>query len=205
MGPSWGDHEYGEMSLDYVQRYHHETFVTRHARWAPSPEKSVRLREAGENPKEVRRVWGIENPRFRYVVRGRRRSVEVTQYYIISPTFGSPVTCFELKTGFGLRVGWAFLRHSSGSSKFSEITELYVWPIYRRMGFGRALEELAAEEAQNHGSSEIRLLMNESEAILGPPRTAARKFADACDYTLRWRSTVAPRARATGIKAIYRG
>jgi len=201
-GSSWGVRGHGEMSLDYVQRYHHETFVTRPARWGPSPIKSVRMEEAKDNSKELRRIWSAENPRFRYTVRGHGRSIEVIQYDTISPTFASPVTCFELKTGFGLRIGWLFLRHSSGSSKYSEITELYVWPSYRRMKLGKWLESAATEEARNQGSSEIRLLMNEADAVIGPPRAAARKFADACGYTLRWRIGVAPRSHATGIKAI---
>jgi GNAT superfamily N-acetyltransferase len=109
------------------------------------------------------------------------------------PTFASPVTCFELKTGFGLRIGWLFLRHSSGSSKYSEITELYVWPSYRRMKLGKWLESAATDEARNQGSSEIRLLMNEADAVIGPPGAAARKFADACGYgSLRPLSSCSP-------------
>lgn len=201
-GAVWGDRGYGEISLDYVRRYHHETFVTRRARWGPSPAKSGRIEKANRDPKELRRIWINENPRYRYLERGRGRAIEITQYDTISPTFDSPVSCIELKTGFGLRIGWMFLRHSTGSSKYSEITELYVWPVYRRMGLGKWLESTAVQEAQNQGSSEIRLLMNEAEAVIGPPRAAARKFAMACGYTIWWRNTIAPRAHATCTKTI---
>ena len=201
-GSNWGDRGYGQMSLDYVQHYHHETFVTRHARWGPSPAKLDQMRNAGDNDKEIRRLWMVENPRFGYIVRGKNRNAKVTYYDTLSPTSGIPVSCIELKNGFGLRIGWVFLRHWPGATKYSEITELYVWPICRRMHLGSELETAAVEEAKIHGSREIRLLMNEAEYVIGPPRAAAREFAKACGYDLRWRTTVGPRARMTGIKAI---
>lgn len=201
-GSGWGDREYGKMSLEYVRRYHHETFVTRHARWGPSPAKLDRMQNAQDNGKEIQRLWIVENPRFGYIIRGKRRNVAVIYYYTISPTSGVPVSCIELKTGFGLRIGWLFLRHSSGATRYSEITELYVWPIYRRMHLGAQLESAAVDEARIQGSSEIRLLMNEADCVIGPPRAAAREFAKACGYHQWWRNTVQPRARMTGTKSI---
>lgn len=201
-GSNWGDRGYGEMSLDYVQRYHHETSVTRHARWGPSPAKLHQLEDACDNGTEVRRLWVVENPRFGYIVRGKGRSVRIINYDTLSPTSGIPVSCVELTNGYGLRMGWMFVRHWSGPTKFSEITELYVWPIYRRMHLGAELEKAAVELAKDQGSPEIRLLMNEADCIIGPPRAAAREFAKSCSYDLRWRTTVGPRARMTGIKSI---
>jgi GNAT superfamily N-acetyltransferase len=201
-GSSWGDRGYGQMSLDYVQRYHHETFVTRHARWGPSPAKLGQMTNAGGNDKEVRRLWMVENPRFKYVFRGKRRNVRFIFYDTLSPTSEIPVTCIELTNGFGLRMAWTFIRHWPGEPKYSEITELFVWPLYRRMHFGAELESQAVELARAHGSTEIRLLMNEADSVVGPPRAAAREFAKACGYDQRWRTTVGPRARMTGIKSI---
>ncbi len=201
-GSGWGDRGYGKMSLDYVRRYYHETFVIRHARWGPSPAKLDQIKNAGDNDQEIRRLWMVENPRFGYIVRGKSRNVKVIYYDTLSPTSGVPVSCIELKTGFGLRIGWLFLRHSSGAIKYSEVTELYVWPLYRRLDLGAGLESAAVEEARAHGSSEIRLLMNEADCVVGPPRAAGREFAKACGYHLWWRNTVEPRARMTGTKSI---
>jgi GNAT superfamily N-acetyltransferase len=201
-GSGWGDRGYGKISLDFVRRYHNETFVVRHARWGPSPAKLDQMEKAQENSKEIRRLWIIENPRFGYTVRGKGRNPKVTYYYTISPTTGVPVTCIELKTGFGLRMAWLFLRHSSDAIQYSEITELYVWPLYRRMRLGTELEHAAVEEARIQGSSQIRLLMNDADHIIGPPRAAAREFAKACGYHQWWRTTVQPRARMTGTKSI---
>jgi GNAT superfamily N-acetyltransferase len=201
-GSSWGDRGNGQMSLDYVQRYHLETLVTRPARWGPSPAKLNQMENACGNGKEIRRLWTVENPRFKYVFRGKHRNVVVIFYETMSPTLKIPVTCVELKNGFGLRMAWTFIRHWPDESKYSEITELFVWPLYRRMHFGSELEGQAVEVARAYGSTEIRLLMNEADSIVGPPRAAAREFAKSCGYELRWRTTVGPRARMTGIKSI---
>ena len=201
-GPGWGNNAHGTMSLNYLRRYHYETFVLRHARWGPSPAKAGSMAEAQRDPKELRRLWIAENPRSMWIWRSPRRNIEGVRYETISPTTGRPIVCFELKTGFGLRIGWMFLRHSLAKKTFSEITELFVWPIYRRLGLGTSLEEMALSEAQDYGSTEIRLIMNEADAVIGPPRAAARKFAKARGYELRWRDTVQPRAPATGIKAV---
>jgi GNAT superfamily N-acetyltransferase len=99
-------------------------------------------------------------------------------------------------------MAWTFIRHWPGAARYSEITELYVWPLYRRMHFGAELESQAVELARAQGSSEIRSLMNEADSIVGPPRAAAREFAKACGYDLRWRTTVGPRARMTSVKSI---
>jgi GNAT superfamily N-acetyltransferase len=144
----------------------------------------------------------VENPRLIDLFRGHGRNVRVIRYETLSPVTDSPVTCLELTTGFGLRMGWIFLRHHEGCEKYTEITELFVWPTYRRMRLGESLEAAGVDEARLFGSREIRLIMNEADAVSGPPQRAARNFARACGYDLRWRTSVAPRSRATGIKVI---
>lgn len=201
-GSGWGDGAYGTMSLDYLERYHYETFVLRHARWGPSPAKAERMRRAQTDMKALKRLWVVENPRSVELLRGRERNVRFIRYETLSPTTGDPVTCLEVTTGFGLRMGWIFLRHHPGENKYTEITEVFVWPIFRRLHLGQTLEAAGVDEAQYFGSRDIRLIMNEADAVIGPPRSTARNFAKACGYSLRWRTSVAPRAHATGIKAI---
>jgi GNAT superfamily N-acetyltransferase len=201
MGTDWGRKGYGTVSLEYVQEFYYDTFVSRHARWGPSPYKMTAMEKARNSPEAFRRLWMVENPRDRGGLRGRKKTVRWERYATVSPTTGEHVTCLELRTGFGLRMGWTFLRHRQGRVRTTEITELYVWPVYRRVGFGSWLEEQAVEEAKYVGSEEIHLLMNEADSVLSV-RGAARKFATARGYSIFWRETVAPRAKATCIKSI---
>jgi GNAT superfamily N-acetyltransferase len=201
-GAGWGNHSHGSVSLDYVQRHHYETMVLRHARWGPSPDKAGRFQAANEDVKKLKRIWSAENPRYVDKIRGNGRNLRLERYETVSPTTGRPVVCIELKTGFGLRIAWLFLVHSDSAHSYSDITELYVWPIYRRLHIGSFLETEAVAEAQNHGSTEIRLMMNEADAIIGPMRAAARNFLKARGYSIWWRQTVQPRAVATGTKRL---
>lgn len=83
-----------------------------------------------------------------------------------------------------------------------EVPELFVWPTFRRMGIGRELEAIAQDISRAWDCSELQLMMNEADAIIGPPRAAARKFGEAMGYRWRWRAGVAPRTSATGIKRL---
>jgi ribosomal protein S18 acetylase RimI-like enzyme len=201
-GAGWGDHGYGYVTLEYLKKYHHETFVNRAARWGPSPYKSAQMLAATTEPREVRRLWSVQNPRQVYRIRRKGYSFRYIRYETISPTTSEKVMCSEVTTGFGLRMGWCFLRHHAGDRPVTEITELFVWPTFRRIGIGRWLEAEAVEDARYEGSSEVQLIMNEADAVVGPPRACARSFAMACGYSLRWRERTGPRSRAVGVKTI---
>lgn len=110
-GPHWGEHGYGTMSLQYARDFYHEAFVLRQARWGPTPHKLPALAAAAD-PGEVRRLWSVQNPRVTGVLRGPgERNSRWVAYQTLSPVTDEPVTCLEVRTGFGLRMGWAFFRH----------------------------------------------------------------------------------------------
>ena len=143
----------------------------------------------------------VENPA-PAVLRGPgERNSRWRLYETLSPVSGDLVTCIEVTTGFGLRMGWEFLRFSGRPAPTAEITELYVWPTFRRLGIGSWLEASCAAEARSRGCPEIRLLMNEADSVLRL-RGAGRAFAAARGYALCWKNTVAPRAVATGTKRL---
>ncbi len=203
-GSHWGKRGYGQMSLQYARDYFHDAIVIRYARWGPTPYKVPRLCE-GINSKEYRRLWAIENPRTIQRIPGagnkrwRRR-----RYESISPVTDEPVVCLEVTTGYGLVVGWTFLRHRFGPEAITEVTEFYVWPTYRRLGIGRRLESWIVEEAESRNSVEIHLILNEADAVVGPLRYAARTFALDVGYSFRWRTRTGPRSPATAIKSLFR-
>jgi GNAT superfamily N-acetyltransferase len=203
-GPGWGDHGYGSMSIEYLNAHFHEAWTTRRARWGPSPEKLGRLPPVFD--REFRRVWEIENPRLRWKVQSStERRPRVVFYQTVSPSSGEPVECIEIRNGFGLRMAWAFLRHRTvGQRATTEITELFVWPIFRRVKFGSFLEAWAVDRANEWGSTELHLWMNADDAIVGPPspRTAARRFGSARGYIWRWVNTTTPRVAAIGVKSL---
>jgi hypothetical protein len=200
-GPGWGERGYGTMSLRYAREFYHEAFVLRHARWGPTKRKLPRL-AAATDTREIRRLWSVENPRLVGPLPGPgERNSRWVRYETVSLVMDVPVTCYEIRTGYGLRMGWAFFRHIQHPTPLTEVTELYVWPPFRRMGLGTWLEATGVAEARASGSAEIHLILNEADSSL-PLRGTARAFAAARGYTPRWRETVAPRAAATYFKPL---
>jgi GNAT superfamily N-acetyltransferase len=201
-GPGWGNCGYGTMPFEYIKRYYFDALVTRRARWGPM---SWTFYGAKENsPRELRRRLLIENPRRRGKLRvGVGENWQTCVYETLSPAHDTPVTCVEIANGFGLKMGWAFLRLlRTGSTEVVEIPELFVWPTFRRMGIGRLLDEFAVGHARLWDCSELRLMMNEADAVVGSPRAAARLFAQSVGYKWKWHQDVAPRRPATAFKMI---
>lgn len=202
-GSAWGDCGYGAVSTEYLESYFFEAWTIRDARWGPTPEKVERFPQ--QFNREYRRIWEIENPRLRWKMVGKGRTLSMGIYQSLSPRTDEPVECLELRNGFGLRMAWAFLKHEQLKSKpITEITELFVWPIFRRMKLGSMLEDWAIERAHEWGSTGMSLVMNADDAIVGPPspRTAARRFGTSLGYSWRWVNTISPRIAAVGDKSI---
>lgn len=198
-GPGWGDRGYGTMPFEYLQRYFHDAAVTHRAQWGLTTWK---LAHAGElSKRDLRQRFLLDNPRYRGRVRiSGGDNWQTCAYHLHSPWTGQLVGCVEIANGFGLKMGWAFFRYHPPN--VIEIPELFVWPTFRRMGVGRILEDLATVYARLWDCSEIRLMMNEADAVTGPPRAAARLFAQAHGYQWKWRQDVAPRRPATASKQI---
>jgi GNAT superfamily N-acetyltransferase len=204
-GSGWGKRGHGTISFEYLEMYFYEAFVTRRARFGPAawnfaspPDDMTR--------QDLRGRLMLQTWRQRIRKRGLHGENWVVEVYETpSPTTGRRVLCAEVQNGFGLRLGWAFLRdHHGPDGHVLEITELFVWPTFRRMGIGRFLEDVAVDYAAAWGCGELHLMMNEADAVVGPPRAAARLFAQALGYQWRWRNEVAPRRMATAIKSVSR-
>lgn len=202
-GKGWGEQGFGSVSRDYLLRYFHEAFVIRRAKWGPTPSKFHLVAPHSMTEQEFRQRLMVTNPRF--VVRERRGSGETWRYELFeasSPSTEEPVECLNIQNGFGMGMGWAFVRHRQAVPWITEILELFVWPTFRRMGVGSALEELSRGRAQLWQSSELHLMLHEADSVIGPLRGAARGFALARGYQWRWHNRVAPRRTGTAVKIV---
>lgn len=200
-GAGWGDHGYGTLPYSYLERYMSEAMIHRRARYGPP---GWRFSTAATTPAEMRSRSAIEVPVERTRVRiaaGENWVYDVWE--TASPQTGQPVFAVELHNGYGIRMGWTFFRYRpTADGGVLEVPELFVWPVFRRMGIGRLLEAQARWLAQRWSCREIHLILNEADAIVGPPRAAARAFARTLDYQWRWRAEMSPRRTGTAIKRL---
>lgn len=150
-GTGWGNRGYGTMPFEYVKRYYFDALVTRRARWGPMSWTFYGAKDI--SPREGRRRLLTENPRHRGRLRvGPGENWQTCVYETLSPTTDAPVTCIEIGNGFGLKMGWAFLRLlPTGSTDVVEIPELFVWPTFRRMGVGRPARRVRGEPCATMG------------------------------------------------------
>jgi GNAT superfamily N-acetyltransferase len=202
-GAGWGDHGYGSVSRSYLEKYFHEALTRRPAKYGASLDKPA-LRDSPFESRRFRHAWLLNNPTWSAPLRGPYGNWRGILYESISPEYGCVVECISVHNGYGLRLGWAFVYHRDDESgnPISEIRELFCWPAFRRLGIGGYLEQTATERAASYGSGAIRLFMNEADAIIGPPRAAARLFGKQRGYEWRWRPTSGPRLAAIGIKRL---
>lgn len=200
-GAGWGDRGYGFLSREYLDRYMVDAWLWRDARVGPSRFTLARLREAS-GPKEFAKAWMLENARRRWRFRHDGRGHRLHLYQTLSHT-GSPVDVIEVRDGRGRRLGWAYLHHCAGlpPPRASVLKELFVWPAFRRRGYGRLLEAIAAERARGWRSSEMRILFHEADAM-PRNRQAGREFAGRTGYALKWRRQARPNLAAIGEKAL---
>lgn len=202
-GNGWGQHGYGWISLDYLSRYYLESWCVWQARWGPHPYKPDLLSDFDEGDrKELRRRWMIENWRFRQSFGDCRPgdSWKLESFVTVSRSDGAELQVLEIRNGFGLQMGWTFVAHDE-QRNLSQIRELFVMPAMRGQGIGSVLEGLAAEQATAYGSTEIQLLMNDCDSVVGPIRGKARRFGQNRGYTWLWRRLPELRSVAVGVKS----
>lgn len=199
-GTGWGDVGCGLLSREYLDSYMVDAWLCRDARTGPSRFIHRHLRNAS-NDKELGKAWLLENPRWRRRIRYAGHGHQLHLYETLS-TEGHPVDVIEVRNGVGFRLGWAHLHHLRRSSpRTSVLKELFVWPSFRRKGYGTLLESIATERARRLHSSKVEVLFHEPDAM-PRNRAAGRLFAGSTGYTLRWRRSSCPNLAAIGEKAL---
>lgn len=202
-GSGWGERGYGWISLSYLSRYYIESWCAWNARWGPSPYKQDLLSGIEERDgRSLRRQWMIENWRFKDRFRSWPGDAwRLESYMTISRSDRLELQVLEMRNGFGLQMGSAFIAHDE-QRRISQIRELFVLPAMRDQGIGSVLEGIATEQAVAYGSTELQLLMNDCDSVVGPVRHRARRFGQRHGYSWRWRQVQELRAVAVGVKAI---
>jgi GNAT superfamily N-acetyltransferase len=200
-GQQWGRNGYGAVDIGYLDTHFHEAWCGWDARWGGSHWKED-FREIGD-PGKLRRVWMLENPLFSTKMPGTRRgdSWYVENFPAFTPFDESYIEVIQVRNGYGLRMGWAFLGHLQ-SEKISWLRELFVMPALRGQGVGSVLEGIFCQRAREMGSREARAIIHEADGGVLTNRRTARPFLVHRNYRLRWKTQTGPRAIALATKEL---
>jgi GNAT superfamily N-acetyltransferase len=184
-GTGWGDKGYGWLSREYLERYMVDAWVRRSARVGPSAFVHQKLTET-DSAEDFAKVWMMQNPRWRQRFRYAGHGHVYCLYGTLSIS-GNPVEVMEVRNGYGLRLGWAHLHHVAVQRpRTSVLTELFVWPSFRREGYGTLLEALACQRAKAWRSTNIKVFFHDVDA-LPRNRAAGRLFGIKAGYEWKWK------------------
>lgn len=202
-GTSWGNHGYGSISIEYLRIYLSSAWSYWNSRYGLHPYK-LTLGSGGTSASKRAR-WMTENPVITYRLKSYPGdSWKVDIYESTSLADYSTIQCVQVRNGYGLRMGWAYVRHIE-DKLLSIIEEIFVIPAFRQQGIGSYLEATCRELAQSVGSVELHLFHHGSDAMIvgAPPRRkVAREFGSKRGYEWRYRSQLHPPLHAIGLKKL---
>ena len=200
-GSGWGDHGIGSVGLDYLAEHFTEAWCRWDGRWGLNWHK-VELRELNDAA-HLRRTWMIENPVRSQRMLGTRDGdtwfVESFGSYSLATDSG--VDIIQIRNGYGLRMGWAYLCAHRDTTE-SVLMELFVMPVFRGQGLGSVLEGISCDFARSTGSIKMTVLLHEADGKVLANRGAARKFLKSRGYTLLWRDAACPRLAGVAKKQL---
>jgi len=164
-GEEWGDNGRGSISRAYIDRYMTDAWVSRVACVGPTRFTWERIATADTN-EAFGKAWLIPNPA--RVTRFRHRGFGhcLLHYETISVHTRRYVSVIEIQNGNGLRIAWAFLFHTreADGRPTSILKEFYVWPDFRRRGYGSILEEVAVDVATQLRSAALQCYFHHIDA-----------------------------------------
>jgi GNAT superfamily N-acetyltransferase len=197
-GVGWGDRGYGTVSRDYLERHLRDAWLSRNARYGLT-RFNLAAASAAKTARETASIWLRENGRWRASIKHRSLRRRLYLYDAWSVEDQVPVTVIELRTGEDFRLGWAMLFHER--DRTSVLKELFVWPLFRRQGYGTIIEREAADIARIWESTKIQVYLHSVDAFPGN-RVAGSFFGRRAGYEWRWQRTTLPNLDAIGNKTL---
>src|SRR6266702_1917766 len=94
-----------------------------------------------------------------------RDRVFVRMATVVSLGSSRTTDIIEVATVGGIRLGWSHLSYGFRESNEPVITEMFVWPTYRRRGIARALQDAAEQLVRDWGRRSIDLHIHEADSV----------------------------------------
>ncbi|MGY5884662.1 hypothetical protein [Modestobacter lacusdianchii] len=156
-GPAWGDQGFGQIDRNYFERYVSEAWVLRVGDYGYDLPRDFELFDPKLEDTAFKRAWK-HLPAGQSVDIGEGR---VLRWYTAPSLSGSTWTLVaDVIDHSRVRLGWCHLeigRYDEGL--LADITELYVWPAFRRLGVGSELSSWARGQAEAADCEWFRILV----------------------------------------------
>lgn len=177
----WSKAGIGYLSREYFNRHAAAAWLFR--RWDRGPMATTveRLLSTNED-REFYRLWTYGRRQGHTTRSLSTSSLSLHWYECWSMHDERPAEVLTINLNRYLRVGVATLTHPNiGDPPSSYLLDIFIWPIYRRMAYGRMLERFAEERSRVHGASTLGVHVWDADVVNGSERATA--FLAACGYT----------------------
>lgn len=178
----WAPNNLAYVSRDYFDRFAQEGWISRKWDSGPTDATAAELLRTSE-PAEFRRLWRRKQ---RFGTSSNvtpNANIKLKWFACWSLQVESPAEVLVVEFDKNIRVGVAILVHyeaAGDSPATSSLVDLFIWPNYRRVGYGLLLERFAAERSIIAGSSELSIHVWDADAVKGKDR--AHAFLKAAGY-----------------------
>lgn len=176
----------GYLSREYMERFATGCWVGRRWDRGPASHDAAELVLASADGSEIVRLWR------EWRTSGRRSGDHpgLSLHWHTTRSIASDCQAEVLVLAFRgadprvvVRAGVAvLLLMDDVGKKVSTLTDLYIWPTYRRRGYGVLLERFAAERAAGAGSKRLAVCVWDADCATG--KTGATAFLDNLGYAV---------------------
>jgi GNAT superfamily N-acetyltransferase len=163
----WTADGIGYLSREYFEHCAEEGMLSRLWNYGPNENTADPLLRC-DNANEFARLWKRTN---RYGIDNAvpaRPGVRLKWYGCWSLQDEASAEILMIELDRQVPIGVAIIVHHKDST--SELSDLFIWPSYRRIGYGLLLERFAARRATIAGSSNLGVYFWNSDAIKGKDR-----------------------------------
>jgi GNAT superfamily N-acetyltransferase len=180
-GPAWGADGFGHVTKEYVDRHLAEAWIVRLGDHVFSLPEAFEPFDPNLTTGDFARAWRRPPSDQGIDIGGGRR---LRWYKVPSLSTKAWTLVADVVDHKRVRLGWCHVEIGRADDAWlADITELYVWPAFRRSGVGHRLFEWARGEALSAGCESFRILVFhadlDSEHVIPRERLAV-------DRSLEW-------------------
>jgi GNAT superfamily N-acetyltransferase len=185
-GPEWGDGGTGYLTREYMDKLLREAWVGWDARYGLSAHKNAEFAAARDRDDDeaFKRLWLMEKKPHRVWYRHRGKKVRFRRFDTVS-LGGRYAEVLEIRDRLGVLIAWAHLFYGRLYPRTLEVREFFVWPTFRRLGYGTLLWARVVKRAQDWEATGIEANVYQPDA-LPVFQQGLRAFLQKVGLTWRW-------------------
>lgn len=164
---TWGAGDgLGQISRGYIEAYAREMWLMRRCDWGPTADTAGRLLRTSQSERFAT-LWRRQmKPE---VIRDSVTNIALRSYECWSLADEAPAEMIILHSSRSRRVAFAILVHHP-EAKISSVSDLFVWPPYRRRGLGTILDRVVTDQAKRRGSKSVETYVWDADVVTSPER-----------------------------------